>query len=412
MPIIELRENLDSTPVVLSPEQRDAIRRAIPALMVTPAPGEGQSYVLNPRNVVGALDVGGLRVVIQPKLPIARLLFLLGYSVDPKRWLETPFEFEEDVDVVDAVASAFAFLVERALRRGLLQGYVVREEALPTVRGRIRFGDQLRDRLGIIPPIECRFDEFTADIPLNRILLAATQQLRRLPLRDRGVRTRLAHIAAIFADVKYVEYGPRDLPELHYDRLTAHLRPAAELARLVIRGRSFELDAGSTAGEALLLDMSRVFEDFVLVALREALELSERQFPRQLSGHSLWLDIAHDGGVLKLRPDLSWWEGPTCLFIGDAKYKRTPALSGVENPDMYQLLAYAVATDLPTGLLVYAAGNGDVSREYAIRHSDKVLLVRVINLDQEPGLLLEEFATIASSIRAMARRPTARAEAA
>lgn len=41
--------------------------------------------------------------------------------------------------------------------------------------------------------------------------------------------------------------------------------------------------------------------------------------------------------------------------MGDAKYKEVgPA--GVEHADLYQLLSYAVASDLPGGLLVYGAG--------------------------------------------------------
>jgi hypothetical protein len=43
------------------------------------------------------------------------------------------------------------------------------------------------------------------------------------------------------------------------------------------------------------------------------------------------------------------------------KYSRF-TLSGIQHPDLYQLLAYTVAAGLPTGLLIYAAGEGDPSR--------------------------------------------------
>ena len=36
-------------------------------------------------------------------------------------------------------------------------------------------------------------------------------------------------------------------------------------------------------------------------------------------------------------------------FVGDLKYKRTQ-VDEVKHPDIYQLLAYTIATDLPTGL--------------------------------------------------------------
>ena len=56
---------------------------------------------------------------------------------------------------------------------------------------------------------------------------------------------------------------------------------------------------------------------------------------------------------MRLAPDLTWWDGTRCTFVGDAKYKN---LTGrrVPNADLYQMLAYATALDLPGGLLVYA----------------------------------------------------------
>ena len=41
------------------------------------------------------------------------------------------------------------------------------------------------------------------------------------------------------------------------------------------------------------------------------------------------------------------------LFVGDAKYKNLADRSA-PNADLYQLLAYATALDLPGGTLIYA----------------------------------------------------------
>ena len=60
-----------------------------------------------------------------------------------------------------------------------------------------------------------------------------------------------------------------------------------------------------------------------------------------------------EAGRVRLQPDLSWWDGRVCTFVGDAKYKRTKD-ERVPNADLYQMLAYATALDLPGGLLVYA----------------------------------------------------------
>ena len=67
-------------------------------------------------------------------------------------------------------------------------------------------------------------------------------------------------------------------PEIRYTRLNEHYRPAVELARLVLRSDSYELRHGAVRGTSFLVDMNRVFEDFVVVAIREALGVSEHSF--------------------------------------------------------------------------------------------------------------------------------------
>ena len=85
---------------------------------------------------------------------------------------------------------------------------------------------------------------------------------------------------------------------------------------------------------------------------------------------------------LPLRPDLVWREGGRCVFVGDAKYKRVKD-ERVPNADLYQLLAYVTALDLPGGLLVYAKDDDDPETRgmtYDIRNTGKHLEVAVLDL--------------------------------
>ena len=123
--------------------------------------------------------------------------------------------------------------------------------------------------------------------------------------------------------------------------------------------------------------MNKFFQEFVTQALREALGVSDRLFrsdrnlPRQVR-----LDEA---GRIRLNPDLSWWDGESCKFVGDAKYKN---IDGRKNPpvsDLYQLLAYTTALDLPGGMLIYAKGEADPII-YKVQYSGKRLEVATLDL--------------------------------
>ncbi len=351
---------------------------------------------MRPGATVGIVRLGDLSVEIQPKLPIRRLLFLLSYLVNPKGWRPDETEVDEGADLFEAVIPAFAFQVYRALRRGVLQGYRTEEDALSVVRGRVRFDDQIRRRYGRTPPVEVRYDEFTEDIEANRLIKAATRRLLRLRPRSLASRRSLAGIEVAFAAVSDVTYRARDLQEIPYNRLNAHYRPAVELARLILRATSLEVGHGAVRGMACLFDMNVVFEDFVVVALREQLRLSTHTFPQGASGHRLCLD---NDRRIRLEPDISWWEGERAVFVGDVKYKRTADALG-RNADIYQAMAYAIAADLPGALLIYAAGEREQG-VHRIIHLDKVIEVVTMDLNARPEVVLGLVQAIAERIRAL-----------
>ena len=318
---IELKEyETHSANVRLEKDQIRALTD-VAHVVVTPSPEVAGSYKLTPSSHIGAVNVGDLTVVIRPKIPIDRVMFLIAYAMDPKNWWRDPFEFARDDDVLEAIALAFAHRTRQAIQRGLLQGYRREEDALHTVRGRVRFGDQISRRFGIPLPIEVAFDEFTEDIEKNRLLKTAIHRLGHTYIRSPATRQELRALRPAFAMVGLGSYRRGALPEVQYSRLDEHYRPAVELARLIIENTSLELFQGKVVGAAFLIDMNKVFEQFLYVALREALGLPGRQWKHE---KSLTLDEA---GRISMKPDLSWWPSGTAgngsqpIFVGDAKYK-------------------------------------------------------------------------------------------
>ena len=289
------------------------------------------------------------------------------------------------------------------INRGRLHGYRTEEDALPAVRGRIRFGDQIRRRFGIPLPIEVRYDEFTDDILLNRVVKAAAHRLGRLELRSRKARGAVAWVAGSLRDVSLPAFPPGAVPEVKFDRLNEHYRGVATLARLVLRHGAFEAGRGTVRASGFLMDMNQVFQEFVTVALRECLELSEHRFRSDDRLSSEYLVHLDEAGRVRLKPDLSWWDGRVCTFVGDAKYKRTKD-ERVPNADLYQMLAYATALDLPGGLLVYAegdAGGGPSTLDHRVRHAGKHFHVVTLDLTGPIPCLEGEIRALAAKVRGL-----------
>ena len=393
MPKIDLQEYRQSEPVSLSLTELNALKAKELSLTITPTGDAEGTYYLTPSSTVGALEVGDLSVLIEPKIGIPQLLSLACYAIDKVEFQREQFDFPDEYALPDVLALALASAARRAFTCGLLHGYRMKEEELYTVRGRIRFDEQIRCRFGIPLPIEVRYDEFTDDILANRLVKAAAYRLGRMRLYSGKARTDLGWVAGMLDNVSLIAFPPKDVPEIKFDRLNAHYREVIALSQLILRHNAYEADRGKVRTSGFLMDMNKVFQEFVTVALREALGLNERTF-RESSICSL-----DEAGRVHLRPDLTWWDGSDCTFVGDAKYKRIENQQ-VPNADLYQLLAYVAALGLPGGMLIYAKGEAKPV-VHKIRHSDKRLEVAALDLSGSLDEILARVRCLAEQVRAL-----------
>ena len=401
---IDLQEYKACGTFPLSITERDALAVSLPSVTIEPAKGMEGHYCLTAGSTVGAVVIGDLSVLIQPKIGIPQLLSLACYAIGAYRQQDDrPFDFGERVTLPDALALALGNAARRAFTRGLLHGYRAREEALQTVRGRIRFADQIRSRYGIAPPVEVRYNEFTDDILENRLVKAAVYRIGRLPLRSAQARRGLGWIAGMLDNVSYVEFSPRSVPPVTMNRLNDHYSDVIALSQLILRHGAFESERGEIRASGFLMDMNVVFQEFVTTALREELKdtTGTLRSDKELSGQrSLFLD---EGRGIRLEPDLTWWRGGRCLFVGDAKYKNL-ADRAVPNADLYQLLAYTTALNLPAGTLIYAQDKAE-PRTYEVNYASKRLSVTALDISLPVDEILEQVRRIAANLKAL--RPTA-----
>lgn len=394
---INLQEYHDSKQALLTVSDRDLINDALPSVSIEPVKGKGNTYILRPGSTVGALEIDDMSVLIEPKIGIPQLLSMACYALGLyKPQAQKLFDFQKAQAIPDVLALALIEAARRAFGRGLLRGYLSAEDALHTVRGRIRFDEQIRRRYGIPLPIELRFDEFTEDILANRLVKAAAARLRHMTLRSSEARRGLGWIAATLEGVSLLEFRRPNVPEVSFDRLNEHYRDVVGLARLILLHSEFESFRGDVRASGFLIDMNRLFQEFVTQALREELGVSAATLQSEKK-------VPFDRyGSVTIEPDLSWWDGETCRFVGDAKYKKI-VHSSVPNADLYQLLAYATALDLPGGLLIYAQGEAEAAT-YKIRNTCKQLEVVALDLSGTLEEILERVKDIARRIECMTER--------
>lgn len=385
-----------SVPIVLAEDEKREVRAQLDArhaaaldatglVQVQPV-GDG-AWHLVPRGRVGAVRVGEVDVLVTPKVGIARLLFLLGYAADPG-FRPEEVEGVRDDDLWPAIAETLCRHAERAVLRGVLQGYVTEEEALPLVRGRIRVADQIRRRPGMLLPVEVRYDEYSVDIAENRILRTALRRMLTVPRLAPRIRARLAHLDGRLDGVTPLVAGTA-LPAWWPSRINERYHAVLRLAGLVLRHQSFEVGTGGLSVAAFVVDMARVFEDFVATALREAW----RDRPGATrSQYDTFLDTSRG---IRMRVDVVHSVDGLPTIVADAKYKLESSSGRYPNADHYQMLAYCTALAVPVGWLVYAGGSG-VHRRRRVTNTGIDVIEYPLDLTVTPSELLEQVAALSS----------------
>ncbi len=136
---IDLWEYEKSGPHRLSVGEWELLREALPSLSIDPVMGTECAYI-RPGSTVGAVDIGDLSVLIQPKIGIPQLLSLACYAMGVFKTQEKRlFDFQEEETLPDTLALALAAAARRAFSQGLLHGYRTEEEALRTQDDRLLF---------------------------------------------------------------------------------------------------------------------------------------------------------------------------------------------------------------------------------------------------------------------------------
>ena len=306
-----------------------------------------QGLAVSAKSWVGVLQLPTLEVKVRPKLSgdhlhLARMIdFAHGVEALQRETGANKIDDSGD-SLLDLLALLFSEAAERVVRKGLISGYIEREDDLGVVRGRILPDRQVMRRFGLVDRIACRFDEFEHDVVENKVVLAAICSTARW-VRSVDVRRRLDRLRHVFESV--CDLADCDLglarASLSYDRLNSYYRTTHELAWLLLDGLGVsDLLSGGRQSFAFFLDMNRLFERFVRVWLERILPLSAYGVRSQSQHTSIIWNVTDGESYSTVIPDLlieAFASGD--MTAVDAKYKRYNL--GANEADIYQAFLYA-----------------------------------------------------------------------
>lgn len=239
-----------------------------------------------------------LAVVVTPKMKNIDFveMFLAALKIDTHKesnyfakcygiqFDEPPIETNEELNqLTPLLVLHFLSLLERLVKRGLKKGYVLHEENLKAkVKGRILFGKHLKTNVfqQCSDRMYCQYQEYTDDIPENRLLKKALLFSERILDRCDSLKRqsqypdlqlRLNRLKASFSHISD-DIEPYQVQKLSSNKLFKGYKEAIRVAKMILRRFDYSIREASSEQHStppFWIDMARLYEMWVLHRLQK-----------------------------------------------------------------------------------------------------------------------------------------------
>ena len=233
--------------------------------------------------------------------------------------------------------------IEKLQRLGLIKQYRKNTTNVKALKGKLEFAGDLRHNLVHKERFYTTHQVYDVDHQLHQVLNVALNIVSRFTKGTR-LSNLCSRVEMRFPEVKTINVTAALLSKIKINRKSAHYSYALELARLIILNYSPDIKGGKEKMLSLLFDMNVLWEEYVLVKLRQW--NSEKELGYTITGQDSKVFI----GNHSLRPDIVL-EKDNKTFVIDTKWKRPGNSASVQ--DLRQMYTYCRFWNAEKAMLLY-----------------------------------------------------------
>jgi 5-methylcytosine-specific restriction enzyme subunit McrC len=305
-----------------------------------------EGWKIKPKGWVGFIALTkNLAIQISPKVSISNLFNMMEYVYGFK---EIKIDFQDKFELVrcdsivtfyDRFALLLACRILHRAKKGFYQSYVEKTESLLCVRGRIDIRSSLKT-LGNLR-LNCKYREFTGHIIDNNILAWTLYVITRSGACNRSLPEVGRALQSLRGVVEMRPCSPSDCINRQYNRLNEDYQAIHSLCRFFLESRGASFNHGEYSIPSFLINMDKLFEDFLASWIKIHLPNSylecQEPFSISSSGTSSRIDLV-----------LYDKKNGSAHSVMDTKYKKK-----FDPQDFYQIITYALVKNCSKAFLIY-----------------------------------------------------------
>lgn len=295
----------------------------------------------------------------------------------------------------EILAYLFSKKLQKELRKGVYGEYVYIEENINSLKGSLRVQEQIKNMASHSLKAFCRFEEFSRDNKLNKILSFFVKEVMK-NIKNRETLKLLRISEMILGEVDERSITLNEVNNFSFNRLNKPFEDAFTLGKMIVLGESALGNLGENKVYSILFKMNEIFEIYIGKLLKEL--LYKETVHIQHSKYKLLIKEESNRGVFKLIPDIVIEKNGIERVIIDTKWKSVESKfnrHGVKREDLYQMYAYLTRyKNASTVILLYPYNeriegeDGEYLESWYLEDDQhKRLRVYAVNLENEKETL-------------------------
>lgn len=331
------------------------------------------------KQFVGVIQVDGLTIEILPKID----RYESEDQATKSKWQSVLIEMlrvtrklkiqqvgqanvsRQSIHLLDIYFEWFLSEVQLLIHQGLIKQYYKETGNVKALKGKLEFAGHIQKNLVHKERFYTTHQVYDKDHLIHQILGQALDIISHLS-KGNYLYSKCKMVQLDFPEVKAINANENTFSKVPKSRKTAPYETALSIARLIILNYAPNISSGSEQMLALLFDMNSLWEEYVLVKLKQAAQGSDIEVYGQNS-KGFWNGIT-------IRPDIVL-EKKTAnenkeILIIDTKWKNIDQ-SQPSTHDLRQMYVYNQFWKSTKSLLLYPSQNTDLKNESFILFDDK-----------------------------------------
>lgn len=300
---------------------------------------------------------------------------------------------DDKTELLDLFAKVLINATKMLLKRGIDKNYIDHTEELAGVKGKIQISQTLKSNLLFKQRTICSFDDFSANIISNRILVSTIYRLTRTKGLDKQLKNELVSLQRMFSDIDQIEITNSLFKQVRLNRNNRFYGFVMNVCQIIYKSTFPSEEHGKYKFSDFTRDdnkMNQLFEAFI----RNFYKIEQQKYKTVKKETIRWQFDNTDNESYQYLPQMETditLENDSEKIIIDAKfYRETMTVNydkeRIKSANLYQLFSYLLnqqdgcsKTQNAKGILLYPTIETDYNLNF--KYYNHNIQIRTVNLN-------------------------------